>query len=159
MPRELAVLSAVNFIAQVFDPRADRKRFGFNRQLFIIEHFKGVARAVAYRKDNAVGFYRFGLAAALNKRRGYFIVFYLKARQHRFKHHRAAQRDYILADIFNGYFQLVRADMRHCVVKDFIGRSVLYELIKHLALTAVFSAGSQLSVREGSRAALAELNV
>ena len=87
------------------------------------------------------------------------IILYTKIGKPCFKHYLTAKTDNFISDVFYGRLELVRADVRLCVIQYFLGCAVLYKLNKHLALTDILSACSQFSVRKCACTALTELNI
>ena len=83
----------------------------------------------------------------------------MKSGQLCFKHNPAAEFDDLLTQLFYGQLQLVRANVRLSVIKDFFGRAVTDKLQQNLSLTAVLCTRVQFSVGKCSRAAFSELYV
>ena len=73
--------------------------------------------------------------------------------------HLSAEGDDLAADVLHDVYQNIRADMRLRVVDDALRRAVRGKLAQHPAHSPILRAGVELSVRKGSRAALAELHV
>ena len=144
--RKAAVLRLVNVFSQMLDPRSDRERLGFQRQGFVIKHFKGVARAVTDRENDIVCLNHILLPVTLHNRGGYFPIRGMKARQLCFKQNRSAACDDFVSEIFDSELELVRADVRLRVIENFPGSAVTDKFLEYLSLSAVLCTCIQLAV-------------
>ena len=71
----------------------------------------------------------------------------------------AAKLNNPLAQLYDNFAQIIRADMWLCFGENFLGSAKFREFFEYARAKRVVNPRCQLAVRESSRAALAELNV
>ncbi|MNS97549.1 hypothetical protein D3C72_1318860 [compost metagenome] len=123
-----------------------------------MQHLEGIARAVAHRHDDVVGFQ---VLAIRQLQAAHLAAVDVDIVDARFEADLAAQLDDLGAHLLDHADQAEGADMRACLVQDVFRRAGAHELVEHLAaiVLGVLDLAVQLAVRERARAAFAKLHV
>ena len=123
----------------MLDAKTDGKRLGLHGHAALVQHGKCVARAVAQRHHHVVGTQLGGLARGLVQHlqaaqvAGFTGAFDDHVRHALLKADLAAQRNDLLAQVFDHLHQLEGADVRVGDVQNLFGRTGFDELVHHFA--------------------------
>src|SRR3989344_385420 len=148
----------VDHVLRVFDAKPDGERFGFDVHAAVVQHFKGVARAVADGEDDVVGGDEFAIGERYTTQR---FVIKDDVGNVSVEANLAAEFEDFLAKISHDLDQPQRADVLLADVNDFFQRARVHEVFQYLTdmMPAILDAGMELAVGERTRADLAELHV
>ena len=159
MPRKLAVAAFVDIVLEMLNANAHRKRFLLECNAHVVKKLKYIARRVTDRENKLVGLKRNLTVGSLAKNAGYRTVFYEYVAKLCVKENLTAKGLNLLAYARDNLREIVRADVRISDIHNFARCAVGNECGKNIKTALVVRARIEFSVREGSCAALTELNV
>ena len=144
----------------MFYPKAHGHIFLFHKNAGGKQRFNGVAAAVPDGKNHVRNLRGFRISARFFEPHGNDLaVFGRYALKLRAEKHLSAKAFHFRSQVFHNLRQAVAPDVRLGLDKDFLRRAESHQIFKNLALSFAADARVQLSVRERSRSAFAELNV
>jgi len=155
MARRLVVEALFDLRLEMLCPEADAEGLALQHEAAVHQHPEGVAGRVAHREHQRLT----GERTVRGLDADELAVPPLEAGEGCVEVDFPAQRLDLFSDRSDDAPQQVGADMGLLLPGDFLRRAVLEEHFGHEAAELVADAGGELTVREGSGAALAELDV
>ena len=152
----LSVLSQIDFLLLLLNPRPHGKGFGLHRNAQFLQHPEGVPGAVA-NGENAVVARNF--LPRICHHAPKHTVFQLQPLHPGLKAHLTPQLLNPFPQILHHRQQHIGAHMGLGVVENVLPGSRLHKLLQNPADSRVVHPSVQFPIREGSRAALAKLHI
>ena len=153
--RRLVVKALFDLALQVLGPEAHAEGLALQHKAAVHQHPEGIPRRVPHRKDQRLA----GERPGRGQDAGQAAVFPFQTREGGVEVHLAPQRFDLFADGGDDPPQQVGAHMGLLLPGNLRRGSVLQKHLGDKAAQLIPDAGGELAVREGARAALAELDV
>ena len=154
-----AKLSQRDSALGVLDAHADGKGLLFHGNAGLQQHLEGVSGGVAGGEDQCVTRQIIASLRAFYSQSGYRPIPEDETGELMAEAHVAAQADQFLSNIFDHVPQHVGTDVGLVLVQNVLRGSCVHQGAEHGGDPGIVGAGGQLTVGEGARAPLAELDV